>query len=183
MPAPSAFLYATDENASQRAPARPPGRLDSERSSGAVALTAALLSAKYSSGTYAASSNGLHEPRTSGADGARPQDASARETHAPKHLSALRDGSTVGVHGQLRDARLSSTSENHSEERAALLALRPNESCGGKTKQAQPACASKAGSGGGGSNTWWTQSWAVRLCADCARRAPPAVQAWSCCRY
>lgn len=38
-PVPSAFLYAIDENASAHAPARPGGRLDSQRSSGAVALT------------------------------------------------------------------------------------------------------------------------------------------------
>jgi hypothetical protein len=178
-PVPSAFLYAIDENASAHAPARPNGRLDSQRSSGAVALTSALLSSKYSSGSYAGSTNGLYEPQVSGSNGALLQEASAHDTLA-QHLSgAQQEGALGGGRGQLRDARLSSTSGKLSEgeEHAALLAVRADESCGGKPEPAQHARASKAGSGGGGAMTWWTQSWAVRLCVDCARCGPPVVLA------
>jgi len=178
-PVPSAFLYAIDENASAHAPARPGGRLDSQRSSGAVALTSALLSSKYSSGSYAGSSNGLYEPQLSGTNGALLQEASAHDTLAQQFSGAQQESALGGDRGQLQDSRLSSTSGKLSEgeERAALLAVRADESCGGKPEPAQHARGSKAGGGGGGAMTWWTQSWAVRLCINCARCGPPVVLA------
>lgn len=179
-PVPSVFLYAIDEDPVEHhevGALRAGAQLGTSRSSGAVALTSALLSAKYSSGSYADSYAALREPRASSASDDAPD--SGDDLEAMRAATACFSDER-SIAGRPRELRTSSTSEALSEdgEGGALLAGHPRSASGGKAAPAQLLHGPGAsGAGGiGPAKAWWTQCWAVRLVRDCARCARKRAQ-------
>lgn len=167
-PAQPAFLRATDEGVPGHSiDSRPPGvqiairpgeKLE-PKTSGAIALTSALLSTK-SSGSFV-SHDGLREPRTSGVLHETPHsgDFSLRAAHSSSMLDGMHDGAPArrsqGGNAAGRRFEVGGV--------AALLAGRSGEVGVGKPRPHAEAAVP------GTTSAWWTQCWAVRLCFDCAR--------------
>ena len=169
-PVQSVFLYAIDEGVPGYAGAADPQRaarlgeqlgLES-KSSGAVGLTSALLSAK-SSGSFI-SHDSIREPRISSASQEAEDSGnfSLRAAHASSTFADAHDSASTGrSQGGYAAGRRSEGGEG-----VALLAGRTSEAGGGKPRPHAEAGAPDSTST---ASAWWTQCWAVRLCADCAR--------------
>ena len=175
-PLPSVFLYAIDEDPAAHHEVRAlraGAQLGTPRSSGAVALTSALLSAKYSSGSYAGSYDAMREPRASGASEDAPDSGGDLDVMRAATACGFGQRPEGGVLGRPRELRTSSTSEALSEdgEGGALLAGHPHSSSGGKAAPAQVPRGAPGAGGTSPARAWWTQCWAVRLIRDCARCA------------
>ena len=166
-PVQSAFLFAIDEACPGAAEPQRAARLGEQlglepKSSGAVGLTSALLSAK-SSGSFI-NHDSLREPRAA-QEAAESGNFSLRAAHASSMLDDTHSSAPPSrPHGAGAAGRRSEGGEG-----TALLAGRSGVVGGGKPR---PGAASGAPDSTSAAGAWWTQCWAVRLCSDCARRAP-----------
>ena len=166
-PVQSAFLFAIDEGVPGYSGAAEPHRgarlgeqLGPEpKSSGAVGLTSALLSAK-SSGSFIGHDS-IREARTS-QEAAESAKFSLRAAHASSMLDDTHSSAPPSrAHGASAAGRRSEGGEG-----AALLAGRAGGVGGGKPR---PSAAAGVPDSTAVTGAWWTQCWAVRLCSDCAR--------------
>lgn len=163
----SAFLFAIDEGVPGYSGAVEPhraARLGEQlglepKSSGAVGLTSALLSAQ-SSGSFI-SHDSIREPRAS-QEAADSGNFSLRAAHPSSVLDDTHSSAPPSAaHGANAAGRRSEGGEG-----TALLAGRSGEVGGGKPRPNAGAGVPDSTSAAG---AWWAQCWAVRLCADCAR--------------
>ena len=166
-PVQSALLFAIDEGVPGYSGAAEPqraARLGEQlglepKSSGAVGLTSALLSAK-SSGSFI-SHDSICEPRAS-QEAAESGNFSLRAAHA----SSMLDDTHSSAPPSRAPGANAAGRRSEGGEGTALLAGRSGEVGGGKPR---PSAASGVPDSTSAAGAWWTQCWAVRLCSGCAR--------------